>query len=213
MCSLACKHAVSRRARLQQTLLSTVFLTEVACGVPELLCHNTLFAAQAASPKDVVLLHACAHNPTGVDPTPEQWKEISSVMKDKQLFPFFDMAYQVCTDLQAVTCKVCTQPHHPTCSAHLVKAIVVFEKLCIVILRVQQMQSLKGNMCGRYITTPVLGLLLGTEAAGITPDGEDISLLFFFFLLFVKPLIQLLDCLLLLACSVNLPFMVCSLIP
>lgn len=50
---------------------------------------------QAASPKDVVLLHACAHNPTGVDPTPEQWKEISSVMKDKQLFPFFDMAYQV----------------------------------------------------------------------------------------------------------------------
>jgi aspartate aminotransferase len=52
---------------------------------------------QAASPKDVVLLHACAHNPTGVDPTPEQWKEISSVMKDKQLFPFFDMAYQVCS--------------------------------------------------------------------------------------------------------------------
>lgn len=50
---------------------------------------------QAASPKDVVLLHACAHNPTGVDPTPEQWKEISSVMKQKQLFPFFDMAYQV----------------------------------------------------------------------------------------------------------------------
>ena len=50
---------------------------------------------QAASPKGVVLLHACAHNPTGVDPTPEQWKEISSVMKQKQLFPFFDMAYQV----------------------------------------------------------------------------------------------------------------------
>ncbi|CAL5220048.1 g1997 [Coccomyxa viridis] len=43
---------------------------------------------------DVVLLHACAHNPTGVDPTPEQWKEISKLMKDKQLFPFFDMAYQ-----------------------------------------------------------------------------------------------------------------------
>ncbi len=31
----------------------------------------------------------------GVDPTPEQWKEISKLMKDKQLFPFFDMAYQV----------------------------------------------------------------------------------------------------------------------
>ncbi|TFY78785.1 hypothetical protein EWM64_g5223 [Hericium alpestre] len=42
----------------------------------------------------IVLLHACAHNPTGVDPTPEQWKEISNVVKEKGLFPFFDMAYQ-----------------------------------------------------------------------------------------------------------------------
>ena len=31
-----------------------------------------------------------------MDPTPEQWKEISKLMKEKQLFPFFDMAYQVC---------------------------------------------------------------------------------------------------------------------
>lgn len=42
----------------------------------------------------VVLLHACAHNPTGVDPKPEQWKEICDVMKKRNLFPFFDMAYQ-----------------------------------------------------------------------------------------------------------------------
>ncbi|KAF5199997.1 Aspartate aminotransferase protein [Thalictrum thalictroides] len=40
------------------------------------------------------LLHACAHNPTGVDPTEEQWKEISYQMKVKGHFPFFDMAYQ-----------------------------------------------------------------------------------------------------------------------
>ena len=44
--------------------------------------------------KSIVLFHACAHNPTGVDPTPEQWKEISDLVKEKQLFPFFDMAYQ-----------------------------------------------------------------------------------------------------------------------
>lgn len=42
----------------------------------------------------VVLLHACAHNPTGVDPKPEQWKELSTLFKSKGLFPFFDMAYQ-----------------------------------------------------------------------------------------------------------------------
>ncbi|KAF6021068.1 GOT2 [Bugula neritina] len=42
----------------------------------------------------VVLLHACAHNPTGVDPNQEQWKELCEVFKSKDLFPFFDMAYQ-----------------------------------------------------------------------------------------------------------------------
>ncbi len=41
-----------------------------------------------------MLLHACAHNPTGVDPTREQWREISDIVKEKKLFPFFDMAYQ-----------------------------------------------------------------------------------------------------------------------
>ena len=43
----------------------------------------------------VVLLHACAHNPTGVDPSTAQWKELSALFKEKKLFPFFDMAYQV----------------------------------------------------------------------------------------------------------------------
>ncbi|XP_075924374.1 aspartate aminotransferase, mitochondrial isoform X1 [Petromyzon marinus] len=44
--------------------------------------------------KSIILFHACAHNPTGVDPKPEQWKEIAAVVKKKSLFPFFDMAYQ-----------------------------------------------------------------------------------------------------------------------
>jgi aspartate aminotransferase len=47
-----------------------------------------------APEKSIVLLHACAHNPTGIDPTPEQWKEISDICKERSLFPFFDMAYQ-----------------------------------------------------------------------------------------------------------------------
>ena len=42
----------------------------------------------------VIMLHACAHNPTGVDPTPEQWKEISALVKQRNLLPYFDMAYQ-----------------------------------------------------------------------------------------------------------------------
>jgi aspartate/tyrosine/aromatic aminotransferase len=47
-----------------------------------------------AQPGSIVLLHTCAHNPTGVDPTPEQWVEIAKVMKENDLFPFFDTAYQ-----------------------------------------------------------------------------------------------------------------------
>ncbi|PVF94522.1 putative aspartate aminotransferase mitochondrial precursor [Serendipita vermifera] len=42
----------------------------------------------------IVLLHACAHNPTGIDPTQQQWKELSEIVKSKKLFAFFDMAYQ-----------------------------------------------------------------------------------------------------------------------
>ena len=49
---------------------------------------------KAAPAKSIVLLHACAHNPTGVDPTQEQWKQISDIVKEKEHFPFFDMAYQ-----------------------------------------------------------------------------------------------------------------------
>merc|ERR1719150_3147834 len=45
-------------------------------------------------PGSMILLHACAHNPTGVDPTQEQWKEIIAVMKEKELIPLLDSAYQ-----------------------------------------------------------------------------------------------------------------------
>lgn len=41
-----------------------------------------------------VLLHTCAHNPTGVDPTLDQWKKIAEVCKARKLFPWFDTAYQ-----------------------------------------------------------------------------------------------------------------------
>ena len=36
---------------------------------------------QSAPPKSVIVLHACAHNPTGVDPTHEQWEQLAEIMK------------------------------------------------------------------------------------------------------------------------------------
>jgi aromatic-amino-acid transaminase len=42
----------------------------------------------------IVLLHACCHNPTGVDPTPAQWDEIVAIVRERGLMPFVDLAYQ-----------------------------------------------------------------------------------------------------------------------
>ncbi|VVC36298.1 Aminotransferase, class I/classII,Aspartate/other [Cinara cedri] len=42
----------------------------------------------------VIILHGCAHNPTGLDPTEVQWKQIAEIIKERKLLPFFDNAYQ-----------------------------------------------------------------------------------------------------------------------
>ncbi|WRT70900.1 uncharacterized protein IL334_007899 [Kwoniella shivajii] len=42
----------------------------------------------------IILLHACAQNPTGIDPTHDQWKELSDLIKAKKHLALFDMAYQ-----------------------------------------------------------------------------------------------------------------------
>lgn len=44
--------------------------------------------------QSIVVLHACCHNPTGVDLSPEDWKNVLQVIKAKNLVPFLDMAYQ-----------------------------------------------------------------------------------------------------------------------
>ncbi|MBV8470444.1 MAG: aspartate/tyrosine/aromatic aminotransferase [Burkholderiaceae bacterium] len=53
-----------------------------------------LAALKALPPKSVVLLHACCHNPTGVDLTPLQWDELIPVLQAGELLPFLDLAYQ-----------------------------------------------------------------------------------------------------------------------
>lgn len=50
-------------------------------------------AIDTMEPGSVVLMHGCCHNPTGVDPTVDQWKELSARIQTRNLFPFFDLAY------------------------------------------------------------------------------------------------------------------------
>lgn len=49
---------------------------------------------EVAPANSVIVLHVCNHNPTALDPSPEQWQRIADVMERRQLFPFFDSAYQ-----------------------------------------------------------------------------------------------------------------------
>lgn len=53
-------------------------------------------------PGDVVLLHGCCHNPTGVDPSLDQWRQIAQHLKDIGALPLIDFAYQgFATDVDA----------------------------------------------------------------------------------------------------------------
>ena len=56
--------------------------------------EGMLAGLKAAAAGTVVVLHACCHNPTGYDITPEQWDQVVAVVKEMQLTPFLDMAYQ-----------------------------------------------------------------------------------------------------------------------
>ena len=56
--------------------------------------EGMLASLNAAAAGTIVVLHACCHNPTGQDLTPEQWAAVADVLARRRLLPFLDMAYQ-----------------------------------------------------------------------------------------------------------------------
>jgi aspartate aminotransferase len=56
--------------------------------------EGMMAALRGAAAGSMVLLHACAHNPTGIDPSEAQWREIAALMKERRLIPLIDSAYQ-----------------------------------------------------------------------------------------------------------------------
>ena len=59
------------------------------------LKFDAMLAALGALPaRSVVLLHACCHNPTGVDLSPEQWQRLLPLLRERELLPYLDIAYQ-----------------------------------------------------------------------------------------------------------------------
>ncbi|MBE7524229.1 MAG: aspartate/tyrosine/aromatic aminotransferase [Burkholderiales bacterium] len=59
------------------------------------LDFDAMIGALARAPEGhIVVLHTCCHNPTGADPTPEQWERIVATVRGRGLIPFLDLAYQ-----------------------------------------------------------------------------------------------------------------------
>lgn len=56
--------------------------------------EDMLAAIDSAQPGNVILLHGCCHNPTGMDLSQEQWRDVADVIASRQLIPFIDFAYQ-----------------------------------------------------------------------------------------------------------------------
>src|SRR4029079_2813276 len=100
----------------QQMPNATVWLTQptwpnhpqifAAAGVPtksfpyfdaktnSLAFDEAIAAIKKIPAGDVIMLHGCCHNPTGIDPTPEQWKKLADVIYKQGLLPMLDFAYQ-----------------------------------------------------------------------------------------------------------------------
>ena len=56
--------------------------------------EGMLASMQQIPAGDIVILHACCHNPSGIDPTLDQWKQVAQLINDKKLLPLMDFAYQ-----------------------------------------------------------------------------------------------------------------------
>lgn len=55
---------------------------------------RVLESLSQAQPNQAVLMHTVCHNPTGVDPSVEQWKQLGALVRERKLYPVFDFAYQ-----------------------------------------------------------------------------------------------------------------------
>lgn len=62
-------------------------------GRRRLSFQRLLLTLTSAQPGDVVLLHGCCHNPSGIDPTTEQWQQLAELLQERQAVPLVDFAY------------------------------------------------------------------------------------------------------------------------
>jgi aromatic-amino-acid transaminase len=100
------------------------------------LAFDAMRAAIAKLPaKSIVLMHACCHNPTGVDLTRAQWDALIPVLRERQLIAYLDLAYQGFGDGIAE-------------DAYAVRALAAAGVPCFVANSFSKSMSVYGERCG-----------------------------------------------------------------
>lgn len=84
----------NHRALFERAGFEVVNYTYYDPATHDLNLEGMLASLSALPPQSIVILHACCHNPTGVDPSAEQWSQIAEVLQANDLIPFLDIAYQ-----------------------------------------------------------------------------------------------------------------------
>lgn len=74
--------------------LPVEYYSYAGAGGTHLDFEAMLGSLQKAHRGDVICLHACCHNPTGLDLSPGQWRQVAQCLKERQLLPLVDFAYQ-----------------------------------------------------------------------------------------------------------------------
>jgi aspartate aminotransferase len=83
-------NSIFAASKLQVETYPYLSSDKTSLGFSEMIDHLT----QHGRAGDFVCLHACCHNPTGIDPSAENWSTIASLLKEKRMIPFIDYAYQ-----------------------------------------------------------------------------------------------------------------------
>lgn len=138
-----------------------------------------LAALRGLAAGSVVLLQPCCHNPTGVDPSPAQWQQVLDVVAERELLPFFDMAYQgfgrgMQEDAEAV--RACVRRGLPCLVASSYSKIFSLYGERIGTLSIHApdghphdvLGQLKNLVRGRYTCPPAFGAAL---VAGVLGDA------------------------------------------
>ena len=126
----------------------------------------------SAQPGDFVIVHNCCHNPTGADLADEQWRQLAQFLRDRDLVPILDNAYQgfgrgMVDDAKGLSCIINTCPEAMICISHSKNFGLYRERigaLLVLCARPEHRQAVTDALCAHaranYSMPPVHGAFI-----------------------------------------------------